>query len=68
MEEKILDYLRTSPNGARKREIAKHLQTSIVQILNAMSCLEREGLIFSTTYRDMANMELYDIFQIAPGA
>ena len=68
MEEKILNYLRTRPHGARKREIARHLQTSVVQILNAMSRLERKGLIVSTTYRDMANMELYSIFQIAPGA
>lgn len=61
LEEKIMLWLCDHP-GARKREIAGGLQMWHMSdtFRNAMNSLENNGVIRYETYRDPAQMELYD--------
>ena len=61
MREKILEYLTQHP-GARKREIAGNLHIWICddEFRMTMNGLEDDGLIYYETYKDPAQMELYD--------
>ena len=61
MKQKVLEYLTRYP-GARKREIAGHLRVWQCddEFMHLMHELEDEGLIYYVTYKDPAQMELYD--------
>ena len=67
MKEQILKHLRTCPNGSRQRMIAEALGvwTADSELIKALHELEFAGLVKSTLYRDMANMEQYLIWEVA---
>lgn len=66
MKEQILNYLRTCPNGSRQREIADALcvWTASSELIKSLRELKQEGLIKSTLYRDIGNMEQYYIWEV----
>lgn len=61
MREKILEYLTQYP-GSRKRYIAGAIGVWLCdsEFMHMMHELEDEGLIYYETYKDPAQMELYD--------
>ena len=64
MKNQILDILREYPTGLRLRSIGAQLGVWHIKLVGAICELENEGLVYSTPYRDMANMEFYDIWKI----
>lgn len=64
MKEKILTALRARPNGMRLRELGSECGTWHPNLLPTIYELLDAGLITRTSYRDMANMEFYDIYKI----
>lgn len=63
MREKILKAVSLHP-GARKREIMSYVCGERLEVITVVSQLEREGLLRRETYRDIANMELYDKYYV----
>ena len=65
MKEQIIAVLAKHPNGLRLRSIGAELHVWHVSLVNDIAELEREGRISARTHRDMANMEMYDIWRLA---
>ena len=65
MKEQILAVLAKHPNGLRLRSIGYELHVWHCSLAKDVAELEREGRITARTYRDMANMEMYDIWRLA---
>lgn len=63
MKEKILNYLKEHKN-ARLREMIAPVGATRSELARLLFTMKEEGLIESTLYRDMANMEIYDMWNI----
>lgn len=61
---KVMNLLSKSPNGLRKREISSYTGIWVGDLVRVMDELEKDGCIIHTVYRDIANMERYDIYKI----
>ena len=68
MREQIIKVLRQSV-GMRKRDIAWRCQCGVTnsEFIKTMCDLDNEGIITRTTFRDIGNMEFYDIWKLADG-
>ena len=61
VENEIIGMLEKHPAGLRMRTIAHYIHKDPVkEVLPALYNLEGKGKVKSETYRDMANMEIYD--------
>ncbi|KNA04769.1 hypothetical protein SOVF_196670 [Spinacia oleracea] len=53
IEQRVIEYLQQSSSlaeekGVHRDEIARHLKLSVDKIMESITCLEDEGLIYST--------------------
>lgn len=68
LEEKIMNYISDHP-GSRERDIANALHMNLTSLIlfNAFNNLVKNGVLHSEIYRDVDNMEFYDMwFVVAP--
>ena len=65
MKEKILNVLAKHPDGLRLRSIGSAIGVWHVKLIADITELEAEGKVVSHTYSDRANMEFYNIWQLA---
>jgi hypothetical protein len=65
MKEKILNVLAKHPDGLRLRSIGSALGVWHVKLIADITELEAEGKVVSHAYSDRANMEFYNIWQLA---
>lgn len=63
LKDKILEALKDS-NGMRLRELFPQVNATRLETLDALFALQREGLVEPITIRDIANMELYNLWKI----
>ena len=61
IEDEIMKFLAKHPVGLRMRTIAHYIRRNAVEeVLPVLYKLKDAGKVKSVTYRDMANMEIYD--------
>ena len=65
MKEKILNVLANHPDGLRLRSIGSALGVWHIKLIADITELEAEGKVVSHAHCDRANMEFYDIWQLA---
>lgn len=62
MKKQILEELKKNPKGTRVRNLVSTLHYSRLKIITALHELSNENLVRSSLVRDMANMEMYDLW------
>ena len=62
IREKVLNELARSPR--RARELAPHIGLTRMECIEVLHVMEDEGLVTRRAYRDIGNMEFYDLWEV----